>query len=238
MANVETYTAPYQSAHTAGAFYAIGSGGDDDPKGAPQSVVVTNTGTVTLRVGHSLTDILAGRHLPVPANTAVPLEGPYDNVIVYNPEASTAGAWGLTGECVLRNSGQDGGVLCARSTANSANRYQVIRPGKVAGATTNTTVPVKYKRLLKSIKAYSVTVATGATITIDLLDHLGRSVLAAPMDCKALTTKTLYTATTLSTTTPLTIEAGRDLTLVYYSSSAGDAATLGDILIEIAHEVA
>lgn len=26
--------------------------------------------------------------------------------------------------------------------------------------------------------------------------------------------------------------------LVYYSSSAGDAATLGDILIELAHEVA
>lgn len=234
MANVETYTAPYQSAHTAGAFYVIGSGGDDDPQRALESVVFHNTGTVTLHVGHSLTGILAGRVTPVPSNTAVPLEGPYDNVIIYNPEASTAGAWGLTGECVLRNSGQDGGVLCARSTANSANRYQVIRPGKVAGATTNTTVPVKYKRLLKSIKAYSVTVATGATITIDLLDHLGRSVLAAPMDCKALTNKTLYTATTLSTTTPLLVD--RDLTLVYTSSDGGD--TLGDILIELAHEVA
>lgn len=78
--------------------------------------------------------------------------------------------------------------------------------------------------------------ASGATITIDLLDSQGRSLLAAPMDCEALTNKTLYTATTLSTTTPLLIEAGRDLTLRYTSSDGGD--TLGDILIELAHEVA
>ncbi len=234
MANVETYTAPYQSAHTAGAFYVIGSGGDDDPQHCPQSVVLTNVGETTLHVGHSLTDILAGRYTPIVGETAIPLEGPFENLIVYNPEAATAGVWGLTGMCCRRNSGRDGGMLAARSTPSSTNRYQVIRPSKVAGATTNTTIPVKYKRLLKSVKAYSVVKASGATINIDLLDHLGRSVLAAPMDCKALTNKTLYTATTLSTTTPLLVD--RDLTLVYTSSDGGD--TLGDILIELAHEVA
>lgn len=236
MANVETYTAPYQSAHTAGAFYVIGPGGDDDPQRALESVVFHNTGTVTLHVGHSLTGILAGRVTPVPSNTAVPLEGPFDNIIVYNPEASTAGAWGLTAMCYKRNSGQDGGVLAAGDTPASVIRYVVIRPSKVAGASTPTAIPTKYKRLHRSIKAYSVVKASGATITIDLRDAQGRSVLAAVMDAKALTNKTLYTATTLSTTVPLTNADNRDMSLVYSSSSGAD--TLGDILIEIAHEVA
>ncbi len=236
MANVETYTAPYQSAHTAGAFYVIGPGGDDDPQRALESVVLHNTGTVTLHVGHSLTGILAGRVTPVPANTAVPLEGPFDNIIIYNPEASTAGAWGLTAMCSKRNSGQDGGVLAAGDTPASVIRYVVIRPSKVAGASTPTAIPTKYKRLHRSIKAYSVVKASGATINVDLLDAQGRSVLAAVMDAKALTNKTLYTATTLSTTVPLTNADNRDMSLVYTSSDGGD--TLGDILIELAHEVA
>lgn len=235
MANIETYEQS-QTSHTAGAFYVIGPHGDDDPKHALQSVVFTNVGETALHVGHSLTDILAGRYTPIAGETAVPLEGPYDNLIVYNPEVSTAGSWALTAMCERRNSGQDGGVLAARSTPGSPNRYTVIRPSKVAGATTLTAIATKYKRLLKSIKGYSVTVASGATITIDLLDARGNSLLASPMNAEALTTKTLYTATTLSTTVPLSVD--RDMSLAYYSSDAGDAATLGDILIEIAHEVA
>lgn len=233
MAEVDPYTQSNAS-HTAGAFYVIGPNGDDDPQHALQSIVFTNVGTVTLRVGHSLTDILAGRYTPVLTLTALPIEGPCDNLIVYNPEAATAGAWGVTAMCSQRNSGRDGGVLAARSTPSSATRYTVIRPGKVAGAVTNTTIPRKYKQLLAGIKAYSVVKATGATITIDLKDAQSRSVLAAVMDCEALTNKTIYTSTTLSTTTPLTVD--RDLTLVYTSSDGGD--TLGDILIELAHEVA
>lgn len=229
----ETYTQS-QASLAAGGFYVIGTGGDDDPQYALESAVIANGGAEVLHVGHSLTDILAGRVTIVAAGAALPFEGPLENLIVYNPHASTAGSWSLSATCRQRNSGRDGGMLAARSTPSSANRYTVIRPNKVAGAATATAIPVRYRRLLKSIKAYSVSKASGATITLDLLDAQGRSLLASPVDAEALTNKTLYTAATLSTTTPLRV--ARPLSIVY-SSSAGDD-TLGDILIELAHEVA
>lgn len=238
MAVAHSYTKANTSL-AAGAFYVIGPGGDDDPGYALEDVTLINTGTVGLRLGHSLTDILTNvRYLQVAAAAAVgcsiTLAGPLDNLIVYNYDNSTAGAFTLIAKCVKRNSGKDGGVLCASGTPGSATRYQVIRVSKVANTTTATTVPVKYKRTYTHIKGYSVTVASGATITIDFKDAGSRSLLAAVMNAESHVTKTIYTSTALSTTIPLTVD--RDCTLSFLSSDAGD--TLGDALIELAHTVA
>lgn len=232
----------YSKANTslaAGAFYVIGPGGDDDPGYALEDVVIHNTGTVGLRLGHSLTDILTNvRYQQIAAAAAVgcttAIAGPIDNLLVYNYDASTAASFTLIARCVKRNSGKDGGVLCGSGTPGSATRYQVIRVSKVAGADTTTTVPVKYKRTLTTIKGYSVTVASGGTITIDLKNAGSVSLLAAVMNAESHTTKTIYTATTLSTTVPLTVD--RDCSLIFSSSAGGD--TVGDALIEIAHTVA
>ena len=80
----------------------------------------------------------------------------------------------------------------------------------------------------------SSAVASGGTITIDLKDTFSRSLLASVMNAESHTTKTLYTSTTLSTTTPLTVD--RDCSLIFSSSAGGD--TVGDALIELAHTVA
>lgn len=232
-------TTPLVHANTslaAGAFYVYGPHGDVDPKHALESVVFSNAGTTPLRLGHSLTGILAGRYIEVDDGTSIPLDGPLDNLIVYNAEAATAGSYSLSARCCKRNSGQDAGVLAATDLpASNPTRYTVVRPSKVAGAITDTAIGVGYQRTWTSIKAYSVTIASGATITVDFLDHMGRSLLAAVMDAEALTNKTLYTATTLSTTVPLTVPA-RAHTIRYSSSAGGD--TLNDILIELAHVVA
>lgn len=219
---------------TAGHFYVIGAGGDDDPQHALDDIVITNTGTVALRIGHSLTGILSGgRYVQVAAGGSLPIEGDRDNLLVYNPDASTAGSFTISAECCYRNSGQDGGVLCAQDTPGSATRYQVIRPTRTAGETVLTTVPVKYKRTITTIKGYSVTVPSGATLTVDLLDSQSRSLLAAVMNQEALTTKTLYTATTVTTAYPDLLTVTKACSLSCRSSAGGD--TLGDLLIEIAH---
>lgn len=231
----------YQKANTsltAGHFYVIGAGGDDDPKHALEQAVFTNTGTVGLRVGHSLTGILSGgRYDQVAAGGSLPIEGPVDNLIVYNYDAAVAGAFTVSARTCKRNSGQDAGVLCALDNPGSTTRYQVIRPTRTAGETVLTTVPVKYQRTVTTIKGYSVTVPSGATLTVDLIDHKSRSLLSAVMNQESLTTKTLYTATVVTTTYPdlLVVQRGRDLSLSCVSSAGGD--TLGDLLIEIAHTV-
>ncbi len=232
MAVVRSYTQANTSL-TAGHLYVIGAAGDDDPQIALEGITFANPGSVARYVGHSLTDILTNtRYLPVAATSQTAIEGPRGNLLVYTTDTATAGSFGVSAIGTRRNSGQDAGVLCAQGNSGSATHYQVIRPSKAAGADTETTVPVSYRRTITSIKAYSVTVATGATITVDLQDADGNSLLASVMDAEALTTKTLYTSTTLTTSTNL-LTVDRDLTIVYSSSAGGD--TLGDILIEIAH---
>ena len=239
----QSYTKANTS-HVAGYIYAIGPGGDDDPKYALEEVVFSNTGTVALYLGHSLTDILANARYQyvAAAGTAgcnVVIGGPIDNLIVYNPHASTTGSWAVQAMCRCRNSGQDAGVLCAEGLpALNPTRYQIIRPTRTAGSTITTTVPVKYRRLMTTIKAYSVSVPTGGTLTIDVLDWQNRSLLTAVLNQESPTTKTLYTAATFTATATdlLTIAKGCDLTLSSVSSAGGDP--LGDILIELAHTVA
>ena len=235
---------PFNHANTslaAAAFYVYGAGGDLDPVYALEDVSVTVVGTTPVRVGHSLTDILAGRYTQVeeggqPGSTQT-FTGPLDNLIIYNPEAATAASYTVTATGRKRNSGQDAGVLCQQGYSGAATRYQVIRCAKVANTTTETAVPVQYRRTLTHIKGYSVTVASGATVTINLFDSADRSLLAVIMDAEAHTTKTIYTATALTASTDLrTIAQGANLALSFLSSDAGD--TLGDALIEIAHTVA
>ncbi len=232
-------TTPFAHANTAlvaGHFYVYGPSGDVDPKHALQSVVFTNLGTTPLRLGHSLTGILAGRYIEVDDGTSIPLEGPLDNLIVYNAEAATAGVYSLSAMCCKRNSGQDAGVLAAADLpASNPTRYTVVRPSKAAGAVTDTSIKVGYQRTWTTIKAYSVTVASGATITVDFLDAFGNSLLTAVLNAESPTTKTLYTAATFSTTRSLTVPPGTHT--LRYTSSAGDD-NLGDILIELAHTVA
>lgn len=223
---------------TAGHFYVIGPGGDSDPVYALEDTIITNKGTTDLRVGHSLTGILSGtNYMTIIAGTSLPLPGVLDNLLVYNPEVATAGVFSVTATGRQRNSGQDAGVLCAEGSSNSTTRYQVIRPSRTAGSTISTTVPVKYRRTLTTIKGYSVSVPSGGTLTVDLLNRAGLSLCAAVMNQESLTTLTLYTSTTLASTNgSLTIARGDDLTLSCVSSAGGD--TLGDILIELAHTVA
>ena len=116
-----------------------------------------------------------------------------------------------------------------------ATRYQVIPRARTAGSTIPTPVPVKYQRLMTTIKGYSVVPASGGTLTVDLLNPAGLSMLASVMNQESLTNKTLYTGTALSAANgSLTVR--RDLTLSCVSSAGGD--TLNDLLIELAHEVA
>jgi hypothetical protein len=225
----------------AGAFYVYGAGGDVDPVYVLEDVVVTVVGTTPVRVGHSLTDILAGRYTQVEEGgqpgSSQTFAGPLDNLIIYNPEAATAASYTVTATGRQRNSGQDAGVLCQQGYSGATTRYQVIRCSKVAGATTETTVPVKYRRTLTAIKGYSVTVASGATLSVDLLDSRDRSLLAAVMNPESHTTKTIYTSTSLTASTDLrTIARGDDMVISFASSAGGD--TVGDALIEIAHTVA
>ena len=82
-----------------------------------------------------------------------------------------------------------------------------------------------------SVKLYSVTVASGGTITLDVLDSKGRSLLSAAYDLETLTTATLATATLTTSTDLLTLAPNATLTLRYSSSAGGD--TLGDLAVEI-----
>jgi hypothetical protein len=84
----------------------------------------------------------------------------------------------------------------------------------VANTTTETAVPVKYRRTLAHIKGYSVTVASGATVTINLFDSADRSLLAVIMDAEAHTTKTIYTSTALTASTDLPTTNPTRLTLI------------------------
>ncbi len=232
MANVGSYNKANTSL-TAKHFYVIGPGGDDDPKHALEGVVFVNKGTTDLRIGHSLTGILSGvQYQTVIAGTSIPLEGPLDNLVIYNPEAATAGVFSVTAVCTRRNSGQDAGVLCAQDSPGSTTRYQVIRPSRTAGSTIATTVPVKYQRTWTTIKGYSVSVPSGGTLTVDLLNSASVSLVASVMNQESLTTVTLYTATTITAALAL---VNRDCSLSCLSSAGGD--TLGDLLIELAHTV-
>lgn len=233
MAVVDTYTAPAQTSFTAKHFYAVGANGDSDPGIQLEAGVLHNLGTVNLRYGTSLTEILAGVYATIADDTALPVEGPRDNLIMYNPEAATAGSFTFTAVGNKRNSGKDAGGLAARSAPATATRYTVIRPSKVAGAVTDTTVRVTYQRTITAIKLYSVTVPSGGTITLDVLDSSGRT-LCTQKDLETVVTLTLTTLT-LSTTTPLLLKAGEHITVRYSSSAGGD--TLGDTLVEIAHTV-
>lgn len=217
------------------AFYVIGPGGDDDPGIALDTVVIVNDGTTDFYVGHSLTGILSGaRYQRVLAQTALPFEGPLDNLIIYNPEAATAAVFSVAGSGCKRNSGADAGVLCQEDTAGSTTRYQIIRPTRTAGETKDTVVPVKYQRGMTTIKAYSVTKASGGTITCDLLNPAGLSMLDQILDQEAVTDATLYTTRTLSSANG-SLTVNRNLTLRCVSSAGGD--TLNDFLVELAHTV-
>jgi hypothetical protein len=74
-------------------------------------------------------------------------------------------------------------------------------------------------------------VASGGTITLDLLDGKSRSLLSAAYDLETLTTATLASATLTSSTDLLTIAPNGTLTVRYSSSAGGD--TLGDLAVEI-----
>ena len=218
---------------TAAHFYAIGYLGDDDPGHALEEVLLYNGGTTDLRIGSSLTGTQAATNYQVvKAGTVLPLSGPKEGLIVYNPEAATAGVFSISADCWRRNAGKDGGVKARKDTPSSATRYYVARPSKVAGAVTDTSVVIRQRCTISAVKAYSVTVASGGTITLDLLLPSGSSLFSTVLNLEGITTKVLGSATLTASTGLLTIEPGTTLSLRYSSSAGGD--TLGDCIVEIA----
>jgi hypothetical protein len=228
--NPEAYSLAVSSL-TAKHIHAIGYRGDSDPAYALEQVRVANTGTTAVRVGTSLTGVLGSAYVTVANSTVMQIEGPREGLVVYNPEASTAGTVSMTADCWRRNAGLAGGLKPRKDSPGSATRYFVARPTKTAGETKDTELVMQGRYTVTSIKLYSVTVASGGTITLDVLDSKGRSLLSAAYDLETLTTATLATATLTSSTDLLTLAPNATLTLRYSSSAGGD--TLGDLAVEI-----
>ena len=210
---------------------AIGYGGDIDPAFGLEQMWFFNSGGSDVRIGSSLSGVLGSAFLNVKSGTTVPLDGAREGLVLYNPSVSTAAGFSLQAECWRRNASAMGGMKPRKDSPGSATRYFVVRPTKTAGATTDTTITLPGRYTLSAVKLYSVTVATGATITLDVLDRQGRSLLSTPYDVETLTTATLATATLTSSSGLLTLAPNDTITLRYASSDAGD--TLGDILVEL-----
>jgi hypothetical protein len=228
--NPEAYSLAVSSL-TAKHVHAIGYRGDADPAYALEQVVIANTGTVDLRVGSSLTGVLGTAYVTVPAGVLMPIEGPREGLVVYDANASTAGTFSVTADCWRRNAGLAGGLKPRKDSPASATRYFVVRPTKTAGTAQDTIITLQGRYTITSLKLYSVTVASGGTITLDLLDGKSRSLLSAAYDLETLTTATLASATLTSSTDLLTIAPNGTLTVRYSSSAGGD--TLGDLAVEI-----
>jgi hypothetical protein len=219
------------SSHTAGAYYLIGVGGDDDPERALRCATFVNDGSTKLCVALSLTGARGSRKLPVMPGASIPIEGPVEHLVVHNPHASTAGSWGLWAETELRNSGQDGGVLPALDTAAADTRYLPARATFTAGATADKTIRFGRRETLSSLKVEALAAFSGGTIEFDLLDDAGNRLITAKLDLETLVAKTLTTVTLTATTSLLTIPAGKSVTLRVSSSSGGD--TGGPLAVEL-----
>lgn len=216
---------------TAKHVHAIGYRGDSDPAYALEQLRIANTGTVSLRVGTSLTGVLGSAYVIVAPSTVMQIEGPREGIVVNNPTPSTGAAYSVTADCWRRNAGLAGGMKPRKDSPGSATRYFVARPTKTAGAVTDTVITLQSKYTLTAVKLYSVTVATGATITLDVLDNKGRSLLSTVYDLETLTTATLATATLTNSIGLLSLSPNDTITLRYSSSDAGD--TLGDLAVEL-----
>lgn len=210
---------------------AIGYGGDVDPAFGLEQMWLYNSGSADIRVGSSLSGVLGSSFLLVKTGSTVQLDGAREGLVIYNPSAQSAAVYSMQAECWRRNASAMGGMKPRKDSPGSATRYFVVRPTKTAGATTDTTITLPGRYTLAAVKLYSVTVATGATITLDVLDRQGRSLLSTPYDVETLTTATLATATLTSSSGLLTLAPNDTITLRYASSDAGD--TLGDILVEL-----
>jgi len=230
MSNPETFVHAISSL-TAKHINAVGYRGDTDPAYALEGLRVTNSGSVALRVGSSLTGVLGSAYVTVPNATTLPVDGPREGIVVYNPEASTAGTVSMTADCWRRNAGLAGGLKPRKDSPGSATRYFVTRPTRTAGQTKDTELVMQGRYTVTSIKLYAVTVPSGGTLTVGVLDAKGRSLLSAVYDTETLTTATLATATLTSSTDLLTLAPNATLTIRCVSSSAGD--TLGDLAVEI-----
>ena len=228
--NPEAYSLAVASL-TAKHVHAIGYRGDSDPAYALEQVRIANTGTTAVRVGTSLTGVLGTAYVTVANGTVMQIEGPREGIVVYNPEASTAGVVSVTADCWRRNAGLAGGLKPRKDSPGSATRYFVARPAKTAGAVTDTVITLQSKYTLTAVKLYSVTVASGGTITLDVLDSKGRSLLSTVYDLETLTTATLASATLTSSTGLLSLSPNDTITLRYSSSAGGD--TLGDLAVEL-----
>lgn len=220
------------TSHAAGAYYLIGVGGDDDPQRTIERATLVNEGSVKLVVGISLTGVRGARRVPVLPSQAIPIEGPVEHLVIYNPHASTAGSWGLWAETSERNSGQDGGERPATDNTGSTTRYLCARATFTAGAVADKVVRLGETHTLASLKVEALAAFTGGTITLDVLDENGLALLSAPLDLETLVAKTLTTVTLTTTATErLKIRGGKSVTLRVSSSAGGDAG--GPLAVEL-----
>lgn len=224
------YKAP--GAVAAGSVYAVGYLGDVDPGVVLEDCIFYNAASHGVYIGSSLTGVLDSAYVAVKAGATYELKGPREGFILYNPHASDSATTSFSATGWQRNSGRDGGVKPRKDAPSGSTRYYLVRPTKTAGETKYTEIAIKGRCTVASVKLYSVSVPSGATITLDLIDAKGRSLLSAPYNLESLTTKTLAAATLTTSTGLLDIAPGSTLRLKYVSSDAGD--TLGDTLVEIA----
>ena len=227
----ESYTRAVTS-HTAGAYYLIGWGGDDDPKHALEQAVFRNNGTVALRLGYSVTGLRGTRYQTVAAGNAEPIEGPVEGLIVYNPEAATAGSWSLQGRCYLRNAGGKGGMKGRKDDPAAVTRYITARGTFTAGAVATKTLTVVNAMTITGIKIENLAQFSGGTITLSVLDKNGHNLLSAAYDLETPNAKTLTTLTLTASTDLLTLRMNDTIRLVVSSSAGGDAG--GPLTVEIA----
>jgi hypothetical protein len=231
----ESYTRAVTS-HTAGAYYLIGWGGDDDPEHALEQAVFRNNGTVAIRIGYSVTGLRGTRYQTIAAGNAEPIEGPVEGLIVYNPEASTAGSWSLQGRCYIRNAGQKGGMKARKDDPSAATRYITARGTFTAGEVATKTLTVVHPMTITAIKIENLVQFSGGTITLSVLDKNGNNLLTAAYNLETPSAKTLTTMTLTASTDLLTLRKGDTIGIVVSSSAGGDAG--GPLTVEIAHEQA
>lgn len=219
-----------QSSVPAGHVRVIGPGGDDNPMGVLEDAIIANTGTVDLRIAHTLSGVLGTRYATVKAGTSRALAGRLDNLVVYNPHAATGGSFDIDGVAVEANSGAPyrGGA----DLPHSPLRTIVARITGVAGQTIYKPVHFFRKVELDSIKLYSVSVPAGADFTLEA--KIGATSLVdddpSVFDLETLVTKTL-TPLTLIAIDSRVVPAGQSLEFTYLSSAGGDA--VGDLLAEV-----
>lgn len=169
----------------AGGFFLVGDKGDDDPGHAVQQALLTNDGTVVLRVGASLTGVKGTRWKSLPVGQTLPFDLA-EGLDIHNPHASTAGAISGFALCARGKELDWSGRKGRKDNAKIDTRYLTPRLTFTPGAVADTTLLFPRKVTISSLKVETLVTVTGGVITLDVLNEANESLLSAVFDLEAL----------------------------------------------------